>query len=188
MKENSPRLGAHRAFRVAETGEQQAQEVPHLGEGAHGGAGIVQAGPLAHGHGGAQPLDGGHRGPAGASRELPGEGRQGLQEAPPALPEQGVEGQGGLAGAGDAGDHREPPPGNAQVEPLEVVLPGAADDQFGRLRHGLLPVRTCAGPTPMRGAARTLRFWLAVQPATMASEGQVSTQAPQSMQTSGSMV
>ena len=88
----------------AQPREEQAQEVPHLGEGAHGGARIGEAGALAHGHGGSQALDAPHGRARQAAHELPCVGGQRLQEAALAFPEQRVEGEGGLAGPGHTGD------------------------------------------------------------------------------------
>jgi hypothetical protein len=59
------------------------------------------------------------------SMEMAGEG---LDVAALALGVDGVEGEGGLAGAGDAGDDDELVAGYDDVDVLEVVLAGAADD------------------------------------------------------------
>ena len=72
--------------------EEQAQQVPAFRERAHRGTGIGLAAALAQGHSGAQALDAAGRGAPEAAHKVPGEGRQGLQEAALALAEQGVEG------------------------------------------------------------------------------------------------
>lgn len=134
---------------LAQTAVEQAQEIPHFGEGAHGGAGVAQGHPLAHRHGGPQALDGGHRRAGQGARELAGEGRQGLQEPALALTEQGIEGQRGLARARHTGDHGQAAPGDGQVEALEVVLPGPAQGQQGRaVTHGCSRAPAPGTPCP----------------------------------------
>ena len=67
--------------------------------------------------------------------EHPRVGREGFDEAPLSFREERVEGQGGLARAGDARDHRDPVVGNRDRHGLEVVLPGSLDPEPGGLRH-----------------------------------------------------
>ena len=85
---------------------------------------------LAHRHRRPQPADGGDRRPLEAAGELPGEGRQGFQEAPLAFPEQGIKGQRGLPGTGHSGHHGQAGLRNGQVEALEVVLLRALNDDL----------------------------------------------------------
>jgi hypothetical protein len=63
------------------------------------------------------------------AEELPGVRRQRLHVAPLALGEDRVEGEAGLAGAGQPGEHDQAVPREVQVDVLEVVLARAADDQ-----------------------------------------------------------
>ncbi len=60
--------------------------------------------------------------------ELPGVGGEALDVLPLPLRVDGVQGEGGLAGARDPGHHDQGATGEVEVDPLEVVLPGAADD------------------------------------------------------------
>ena len=62
------------------------------------------------------------------AQELPGVGRQRLDVAPLALGVEGVEGETGLAGAGDTREHHELVARNLKVDVLEIVFPRAADD------------------------------------------------------------
>jgi hypothetical protein len=78
--------------------------------------------------------------------ELPGVGRHGLHEAPLALGKDDVEGEGGLARAGHAGDDRELPVRDRYGDILEVVLAGAEHGQFARIhRQGGLVRRGVLG-------------------------------------------
>src|SRR5690606_18826636 len=116
-----------RAARAADAGEQQAQVVVDLGDGADGRARIVRGGLLFDRDGRAQALDVVHVRLLHHAEELPGIGRQRLDVAALALGVDGVEGQRGLAGAGQAGDDDQPVPGQVQVDVLEVVGAGTAD-------------------------------------------------------------
>ena len=135
--------GLHAPGARAQPREEKAQQVPAFRERAHGGAGIGLAAVLAQGHGGAQALDAPGCWAPQAAHEVPREGGQGLQEAALALAEQGVEGQGGLARAGDARDDREAAPGELDVKALQVVGLGPADEDhvLSAFRQGcFLPV------------------------------------------------
>ena len=69
--------------------------------------------------------------------ELPGVGRERLDVAPLPLGVERVEGERRLARAGEAGDDDEPLARDVDVDVLEIVLAGAADDDAAR--HGRLP-------------------------------------------------
>ena len=62
------------------------------------------------------------------AEELAGVGRERLDVAALALGVDGVEGQGGLAGAGQAGDDDQLVARDLDVDVLQVVLAGAAND------------------------------------------------------------
>ena len=86
-------------------GVEQAQVVVDLGDGAHGGARVVRGGFLLDGDGRRQPFDGVDIGLFHHRQKLPGIGRQRLDIATLTLGVEGVEGQGRLTRAGQAGDH-----------------------------------------------------------------------------------
>ena len=75
--------------------------------------------------------------------ELARVGRHRLHEAPLALGEHDVEGEGGLAGAGDARDDGELAVRNREREIFEIVLPGADDAEVagGERERSLHEVR-----------------------------------------------
>ena len=74
------------------------------------------------------------RGRSMAVHELPGIGREGFHIAALALGVEGVQGQGGLAGAADARHHGKTMQGDLQVQILEIVLAGPLDFD-GRIIH-----------------------------------------------------
>jgi hypothetical protein len=87
----------------------------------------VRGGFLLDGNGGRQAFDVidirlFHQG-----QELAGIGRQGFNIAALAFGIEGVEGEGGLAGAGQAGNHHELVAGQVEVDVLEVVGACAAN-------------------------------------------------------------
>ena len=125
-----------RAARGAGTGVQQAQVVVDLGDRADRGARVVRGGLLFDRDGRRQALDVVHVGLVHHRQELSGIGRQGFHVAALALGIDRVESQRGLAGAGQAGDHDQPVPGQVQVQVLEVVGPRAADTDVLHLLKG----------------------------------------------------
>ena len=93
----------------AETGVKEAEILGDLGDGGDGGLARTAGAALLDGDGrrdSAEPVD---VGPRQLFDKLPGVGRHRFHEAPLALREDDVEGQGGLARAGNAGDDRELP-------------------------------------------------------------------------------
>ena len=124
-------------------GEQQAQIVVDFGDGPHRGAGIVGGGFLLYGNGGGQPFYMIHIGFFHHGQELPGVGGQGFHIAALAVGVDGVEGQGGFAGTGQAGDHHHLAPREIQIDVFQVVGSGPADadgvhEFFLRTRRNLL--------------------------------------------------
>ena len=90
---------------------------------------------LVDGDGGAEALDVVDVGLLHAAEELAGVGGEGLDVAALALGVDGVEGEGTLARAGEAGDNHELVSGDRDVDVLEVMLAGAFDED-GISRHG----------------------------------------------------
>ena len=129
-------LAAGGAVGVADPGEEQAQVVVDLGHRADGGAGVLAGGLLLDGDGRGKPLDGLHIRLFHLLQELAGIGRERLHIAALPLGVDGVEGQGRLARAGDAGDDHQLVAGDLHVDALEVVLAGAFDDDLVVL-HGI---------------------------------------------------
>ena len=111
-------------------GVEEADVVVDLGDGADGGAGIVACALLVDGDSGAEALDVVDVGLLHAAEELAGVGGEGLHVAALALGVDGVEGEAALAGARDAGDDDELVARDLDVDVLEVVLPGALDDDM----------------------------------------------------------
>ena len=115
------------AVGVAHPGIEQPKVVVNLRAGGHGGARGRPPGSLLDRDGGGQSLDRLHVRLLHLLQELPGVGGKRLDVAPLALGVEGVKGQRGLAGAGEAGDDDEPVSGEVDIDPLEVVFPRAAD-------------------------------------------------------------
>jgi len=125
------------AVGTARAGEEEAEEVVDLGRRAHGGAAGGGRVALLDGHCGGQSLDPVDIGFLEAVEELLRVGGEGLDVAPLARSEEGVQRQRGLAGTGRTGDDRERTAGQIQVDVLQVVLAGTSDPD--RLVHGFLP-------------------------------------------------
>ncbi len=106
----------------ADRGVEQAQVVVDLGDGADGGAGAAAGGLLLDGDGRTEALDGVDVGALDLVEELARIGGERLDVAALALGVDGVEGERALAGAGEAGDHRERVAGDAHVDVAQVML------------------------------------------------------------------
>ena len=98
---------------------------------------------------GRQPLDEVDVGLVHLAEELAGVGRQRLDVAALALGEDRVEREAGLARAGQPGEHDEGVARQVERDVLEVVLPGAPDDQ-------LVGHVVCGFPSGSRGAGGLL--------------------------------
>ena len=129
-------LAADGAVGGAHTGPEKAEVVVNLRHRAHGGAGVLAGGLLVNRDGRGEAVDVVHVRLLHLAQEHPGVGGEALHVAPLALGVDGVEGQGGLAGAGKAGDHHQLVPRDLHVHVLEVVLPGAFDIDL--VLHGWL--------------------------------------------------
>ena len=112
------------AVTPAEARVKQAQERVQARGAGHGGGRVAVQQILAHGHCRSQPLDLAHQG--GRQAALRRAEREHVHEAPARLMIQRVEGQRGLAGAGDARHHRQPP-ADLDVHVLQVMLARPAD-------------------------------------------------------------
>ena len=123
------RLAADRAVRPAGPGEEQAEVVVDLGDRADRGPRVAVGRLLVDRDRRRQALDEVDVGLVHLAEELPGVGRQRLDVAPLALGEDRVEGQAGLARAGQAGEHDEAVAGQLDADVLEVVLAGTTDDE-----------------------------------------------------------
>ena len=125
-----------------DTRVEHAQVVVHLGDGAHGRAGIRGGGLLLDGDGGREPADAIVAGLVHLAEELPGVGAQAFDVASLSLGVEGVEGERGLARAGDAGQDDQTLLGDLHGDVLEVVLAGPGDDDAVELHER----SSCAAP------------------------------------------
>jgi hypothetical protein len=106
--------------------------VVDLGDGADRRARIARRGLLLDRDGRRQPLDRLDVGLLHLVEELASVGRERLDVAALALGVERVEGERGLAAAGQAGDHDEPVARDVHVHVAQVVDTRAADRDVGR--------------------------------------------------------
>ena len=119
--------------RGAHPGEQHPEVIVDFGGGGHGGAGVPGGACAVRWRWTGTALDILHVRLVHEFQELPGVGRQGLHVAALPFGIKDVEGQGGFPRTAHPGDHDEPVAGQFQVDILEVVFPGAPDnDLVGR--------------------------------------------------------
>ena len=123
-------LAADGAVGGAHPGPQQAEVVVDLRHRAHGGPGVLAGGLLVDGDGRGQAVDIVHVGLVHLAQEHPGIAGQALHIPALALGIDGVEGQGGLAGAGEARHDHQLVPGDGDVDILQIVGAGAFDDDL----------------------------------------------------------
>jgi hypothetical protein len=116
------------AVRASGARVQQTQVVVHLRRRAHRRAAGLGGVLLLDGHGGADAVDEVHRRLLHPLQELLGVRRQRLDVAALALGVDGVEGQRRLAGAAGTRHHHQSAAWQLQVDALEIVLPGVADE------------------------------------------------------------
>jgi hypothetical protein len=117
-----------RAIGAADAGPEETQVVVHLGRRPHGGAARLGRVALLDGHRGGDAVHPVHVRLLHTLQELLGVGGERLHVPPLPFRVEGVEGEGRLAGAGGSGDDDEGAPGDVDVDPLQVVLPRAPDD------------------------------------------------------------
>ena len=137
---------ALRAVRHAGAREQQAQVVVDLGDRANGGTWVVAGRLLVDADRRREPLDGVDVGLVHDAEELPRVGGQALDVTALAFGVDGVEGERGLTGTRDSREDDEGVAGKLQVDALEVVLTGAADND-------VLQGASCWDRPPGGGAA-----------------------------------
>ncbi len=118
------------ADRVADARPEQPQVVVDLGGGADGGARRLGGVLLLDRHGRGEPVDEIDVRLLHALEELACVGAQRLDVPPLALGVDGVERERRLARPRRPRDDGERPPRDLQIEPLQIVLPRAADDQL----------------------------------------------------------
>ena len=146
-----------RAVLDADAGVQQAQVVVDLGDRADGRAGVAAGRLLVDRDRRRQALDDVDVGLVHLPEELAGVRRQRLDVAALALGVDRVEGQAGLAGPGQPGEHDQLVAGQLDVDVLEVVLAGAAHRDDGRSGCGGRSGHQLVQPTeePHRWHSRT---------------------------------
>ena len=129
----------------AGTGVEQSKVVVDLCGCGDGRSRGVPAASLFDRDGGRKAIDRLEIGLPHLIEELPGVRGERLHVLPLAFRKDRVEGEGALSRAGDSGHDHQLIPGNAEIEVLEVVLPGAADldEAGGRGRCG--GQRRCGG-------------------------------------------
>ena len=122
---------------VARAGVEHAEEVGERGDAADRRARGGRAALLLEGDGGREAVDRVDLGNAYLMEEAPGVRRHRLEIAALGLGVDGAEGERGLAAAADAGEHDQRAAGDADVDVLEVVDPGAADvdEAVGNIGH-----------------------------------------------------
>ena len=122
---------------LADSREEEAEEVIDLGDRPDGAAGILVGRLLFDGNNGAQAGDLVHIGSFHIPDELPGIGPKTFHIAALAFGVDGVEGEGGFSAAADAGDDDQLVLRNADVDVLKIVYPRAGYvDHFFFFRDG----------------------------------------------------
>ncbi len=122
-------LTAGRAVRRPRAGVEQPQVVVDLGDGPDGGPRVAARGLLVDRHRRGQALDEVDVGLVHLPEELTGVRGERLDVPALALGEDGVEGQAGLARAGQPGEDDEAVTRQVDVDAGEVVLTSALDDE-----------------------------------------------------------
>ena len=128
-------LAALGAVRDPDPRPEQAQVVVDLGHGADRRARVARGRLLVDRDRRREPLDRVDVGLLHQAEELARVGRERLDVAPLPLGVDRVEGKARLARAGEPGDHDQRVAGQLDVDVLEVVLPGARDDDSLRGSH-----------------------------------------------------
>ena len=126
-------LATDRAVRVADARPEQTHVVVNFGDGADGRAGVLGGGLLVDRHRRGETLDEVDIGLVDLAQEHAGVGGERFDVAALTLRKDGVEGEGGLTGAGEAGedDHRITRDGEVYV--LEVVFAGTLNPDTGQI-------------------------------------------------------
>ena len=139
---------------------QEPHVIVDLGDGADGRARIARGGFLLDGNGRRQAVDLVDVRLLHHFQELPRIGRQALDIAALALGIDGVEGERGFAGAGQAGEHHQLVARDVEIDVLEVVLARAADRD-----HALVPQATVlAAGVPIRAVEQVVHSFTRSSP------------------------
>ena len=146
------------AVRMPDTGVEHAQVVVDLGDRADGRPRVARRRLLIDRDRRREPLDEVDVGLLHLAEELPRVRRQRLHVSPLPLGVDRVEGERGLAGAGQAREHDQAVTGKLERDVLEVVLTGAVDDEgvgahtvsqcSGARRHAAESIVACPGSPP----------------------------------------
>src|SRR3989449_11231531 len=123
-------LAAAGTMRDADGAVNHTEIVVDFGDGADGRARRARGGLLLDGDGRRKPLDGVHVRPLHLIQELTRVRRERLDIAPLPLGVDGVKGQRRLARSGQSRNHGYRVSRNLQIDVLEVVLAGAANDDL----------------------------------------------------------
>jgi len=115
-----------RAVEGAELRVEQADEVPKFRDGGDGGFGTALGNALFDGDGGRQALKLVDLGLFQLPGELAGVGGHRVEETALAFGEEDIEGEGGFAGTGEAGDDDELIARDVEGDVFQVVVAGAA--------------------------------------------------------------
>ena len=123
------------------TAKEEPQVVVNFSDGSDGRPGVVGGGFLVDGDGGTETFDGLYIGFVQLSQELTRIGAEGFDIAPLTFGEDGIEGEGGLPGTGDACKDDELIAGEVDINLFQVMLtrPPNANDIFrvwGRVPWG----------------------------------------------------
>ncbi|OPZ82265.1 MAG: hypothetical protein BWY77_00253 [bacterium ADurb.Bin431] len=113
-----------------DAGEEQAQVVVDLGHGAYRRTGVAAGRALLDRDRRREPLDVINIRFFHQPEKLPGVGGEGLDVAALSLGIKGVEGEGGFAAPREAGDHDQPVARDFEIDILEIVFAGAANDDM----------------------------------------------------------
>ena len=125
-----------RAVGNAHPRPEQPEVIVYFRHGSHRGAGILGGGLLVDGNGRGQAVNSVHIGLVHLTQKLPGIGAETLHIPPLSLGKNGVEGQTGLARAGQAGKHHQFVSGDGQIHILQIILPRAPNSDC--IVHNLL--------------------------------------------------
>ena len=118
-------------------GKEDAEVIMDFRGGGEGGARAPAGVALLDGEGGRKALDRVDRGGGQALKMEAGVGGKAFEVTPLALGVDGVEGKGGFAGTGRAGQDHKAVFGDVEIEAGEIMLPGAADaEEIAGAAHG----------------------------------------------------
>ena len=147
-------LATFGAVRVADARPEQTHVVVDFGDGTDGRTRVLGGGFLVDGNRRGEALDEVDVGLVDLAQEHAGVGGERLDVAALTLGEDGVEGEGGLTGAGEAGEDDHRITRNGEVYVLEVVFAGTLNPDTGQV------VRFECGATVCRAGCHRKSFRL----------------------------